>query len=169
MADALRRSYYEGQDKRAFGMFQKNIFKKLINDWTCRNLKNAVWSYDSFAAYQMLDADGNSLSDKELYYCTYCADEGQCGYIVLAYDGGGLQRISSAETSYPYDLDSNMEAVLAGLEANGIDPASARAARVGLTVGDNIQETIPITDGEGHGCICYFGKEGVSFEGSSGF
>lgn len=27
MADALRRSYYEGQDKRAFGMFQKNIFK----------------------------------------------------------------------------------------------------------------------------------------------
>ena len=169
MADALRRSYYEGQDKRAFGMFQKNIFKKLINDWTCRNLKNAVWSYDSFAAYQMLDGDGNSLSDKELYYCTYCADEGQCGYIVLAYDGGGLQRTSSAETSYPYDLDSNMEAVLAGLEANGIAPASARAARVGLTVGDNIQEAIRITDGEGHECICYFGKEGVSFEGSSGF
>ena len=47
------------------------------------------------------------------------------------------------ETSYPYDLDSNMEAVLAGLEANGIDPASARAARVGLDCGDNISGSHP--------------------------
>lgn len=57
-----------------------------------------------------------------------------------------------------------MEIVLAGLEGTGIDPSSARAARVSLTVGEDIREAIRITDGEGHGCICYFGKEGVSFE-----
>ena len=57
-------------------------------------------------------------------------------------------------------------------QQSGKEPVSythLRAARVGLTVGDNIQEAIRITDGEGHECICYFGKEGVSFEGSSGF
>lgn len=169
LAEALRSSYYEGQGKRAFGMFQKKIFKKLINDWTCKNMVNAAWSYDSFAAYQMLDEEGNSLSDKELYYCTYSADEGKCGYIVVAYDGDSLQRISSAETSYPYDLDSGMKSVLAGLEETGMDPYSARAVRVSITVGEGTREAIRITDGEGHECICYFGKEGVSFEEPSGF
>lgn len=169
LTETLRSSYYEGQGKRAFGMFQKKIFKKLINDWTCSNMVNAAWSYDSFAAYQMLDEDGNSLSDKDLYYCTYSAEEGKCGYIIVAYDGDSLQRISSAETSYPYDLDSNMEAVLAGLEETETDPTSARAARVSITMGEDTREAIRITDGEGHECICFFGKEGVSFEEPSGF
>ena len=117
----------------------------------------------------MLDEDGNSLSDKDLYYCTYSAEEGKCGYIIVAYDGDSLQRISSAETSYPYDLDSNMEAVLAGLEETETDPTSARAARVSITMGEDTREAIRITDGEGHECICFFGKEGVSFEEPSGF
>ena len=169
LTDALRSSYYEGQSKRAFSMFRKNIFKKLINDWTCEDLVNAAWNYDSFASYQMLDGDGNSLSDKDLYYCTYSADEGKYGYIIVAYDGDSLRRISSAETSYPYDLDTGMEAVLAGLEETGMDPSSASAVRVGIIVGEDIREAIRITDGEGHECICYFGKEGVSFEELSGF
>lgn len=85
-AEHLVSTYYSGQESDAYRMFKKSIFKKMVSGWTGGELQNPVWNYDSFARYYILDQDlAPSMSDQELYYCTYSDDNDKSGYVVLLY------------------------------------------------------------------------------------
>lgn len=152
-------SYYEGQSSRAYKMLQKSIFKNLIGGWTEEGISNPVWNYDSFARYEVLNRDLTGVEkDAELYYCTFSADNGKCGYGVLAYHGEGMSRVKVVETSYLYDLQANMEAISDALGKTELDPATARAVRVEVNGADagEAEEAIRISDDKGHDYLYYF-------------
>lgn len=94
---ALSNSYYEGQSSRAYEMVQKSIFKKLLlNGWLdeISGMENARWNYDTFTKYTVLDRDPVPDEEQgELYCCTFSADNGRYGYIVISYSGDGLSKI----------------------------------------------------------------------------
>lgn len=146
-------SYYEGKNSRAYKMLQKSIFKNLIGGWTGEGISNPVWNYDSFARYEVLNRNLTGTEEgAELYYCTFSADNGKCGYGVLAYHGEGMSKIKVAETPYLYDLQANIEAVSDVLRKTELDPATAEAVRVeigGAAAGES-EEAIRISDDKGH-------------------
>lgn len=152
-------SYYEGQSSRAYKMLQKSIFKNLIGGWTEEGISNPVWNYDSFARYEVLNRSSTGAEEgAELYYCTFSADNGKCGYGVLAYHGDGMSKVKVAETPYLYDLQANIEAVSDALGKTELDPATARAVRVevnGAAEGES-EEAIRISDDKGRAYLYYF-------------
>lgn len=164
--EPLLNSYYLGQNSRAFNMLKKSIFIDMIEGWTGDDIENPAWNYDSFTQYYILNSDMVSAThDKELYYCTFSADDDKCGYIVLSYDGSSLRKISMVETPYLYDLKANVDEIADKLSEAGIDLSSVVASRVQL-VGTNkncSDEVIRITDGNGHNYMCCFGESSIDF------
>lgn len=149
--DSITASYYVGQEDRAYAMFQKNIFQNLADDWTGE--ETAAWNYDSFAKYEILDhAMGSVAKDEALYYCTYSAEGGKCGYVVLQYTGDGISRFSLMETPYLYDLREALDELLPLLEDTELDLSTAVASRIKLVDTDKNRsdEAIRFTDEAGH-------------------
>nr|WP_308624780.1 hypothetical protein [uncultured Eisenbergiella sp.] len=163
--EKLIASYYDGQQSRAFQMLHKSIFRKLLVQWAGEAV-DPVWNYDSFTAYQMPDTEETRLTETaKLYCCTYSGADGTYGYVVVAYEGNGLTRISLEKTPYLFDLKANWEAVMAGLKEAGIDPDSAEASRVRIA-DENTEgtaEAVRITDDSGNSCLFRFDEEGVVF------
>jgi len=91
-----------------------------------------------------------------------CGTGSTYGYVVVAYEGNGLTRISLEKTPYLFDLKANWEAVMAGLKEAGIDPDSAEASRVRIA-DENTAEAVRITDDSGNSCLFRFDEEGVVF------
>lgn len=94
-----------------------------------------------------------------------CGTGSTYGYVVVAYEGNGLTRISLEKTPYLFDLKANWEAVMAGLKEAGIDPDSAEASRVRIA-DENTEgtaEAVRITDDSGNSCLFRFDEEGVVF------
>lgn len=150
-------SYYEGQSSRAYKMLQKSIFKKLIGGWTEEGISNPVWNYDSFARYEVLNRDLTRAEEEaELYYCTFSADNGKCGYGVLAYHEEGMSKVKVAETPYPYDLQANLKAISDALGKTELDPATAEAVRVEVKGAEEAEEAIRFSDDKGHAYLYYF-------------
>ena len=152
--------YYSAQNSRAYEMFQKNIFANLADDWTAEigGIENPVWNYKTFAQYQILDHNFLSVSrHEELYYCTFSADNNKFGYIVLAYDGSSLQKISAAETPYLYDFRTILDEITDKVNEAGLDLLSAAASRVKLvdTTRNRSDEVILFTDDGGDHYIYY--------------
>ena len=154
--DGMTESYYAGQQARAYKMFQKPIFQELADDWTGH--ATAAWDYDSFAAYQVLDeALQPAAPEKQLYACTYSADGGICGYIVLEYTGDGIGKVRAEETAEAYDLRAQQSAVEAALGATALDWPTAIAARVRCADG----EAVFLTDNEGHEYLYSFAEQAL--------
>lgn len=167
--ESIVNSYYEGQSFRAFGMLQKHIFENVLTSWAEYNLndiKNPKWKFDSFAQYSVLDQNLVSISDEKLYYCTFEADDGKCGYAVVLYNenGSALSKKYIAETPYFYDLQTNIEAITTELNKTELDFASATASRARLTNTDEntSNEVIVITDEKGHTYLYYFEDSSVA-------
>lgn len=154
---AITASYYQGQETRAYEMLQKSIFKNLLNNGWLQNLpdmEHAKYNYDTFTKYRMNSSD----SAAEMYYCTFSADNGRCGYVVMAYDGDGLSRVDSVETPYLYDLQAVSEQILQKLNKTRMDLSSATAERIQTTDADtgDLVEGIQISDHTGHEYTYYF-------------
>ncbi len=166
---SLLRSYYEGQDSRAFQMLHKRIFSQLLGQWTDAAgfaAADPVWVFDSFTRYDILDPELQSIAThEEVYCCGFSSPDGGCGYFVLSYDGNSLCRLKTVETLYLYDLSANLEAVIAGLEGASFDLASVSATRVRLDDPDTGRsaEAIRFTDGAGRTCFALFEQTGVVF------
>lgn len=156
--NTIRDTYYSGQNERPFEMLQKHIFENTLVSWS-GGAPNPRWNFETFARYHVLNSDMvPGENGKELYYCTYTADEGQYGYVVLLYDGDSLSCYGSARTPYLYDLQANMDKISQKLAGTEIDTATATASRVSLvhTEINRTDEAILVTDDSGHRYICYF-------------
>ncbi len=154
---ALVSSYYAGQDSRAFGMLQKNIFRNWVENWS-KDAANPKWDFDTFTRYYVLDKETMSaIGNGELYLCTVSGDNDRYGYIVVEYHGDSLSRVSTADTLYPYDLKANLADISVLLDGTDIDMATAEAARVSIVdaESDRSKEAIRITDGRGHDFVYY--------------
>ena len=130
--EAAAASYYAGQDSRAYRMLNKSMFRQLLNNGWLENLgdiQNARWNYDTFTEYTILDRDPE-LTEEALYCCTFSADDGRCGYLVVAYTGDALRRIDTVETPYLYDFLGNADAIREELGKTELDLSSAAASRV---------------------------------------
>ena len=166
MMASVIRSYYSGQNSRAFKMMQKSIFKRLVDHWTDSDIHNPIWNYDTFTRYQILDSDIACVDpDEELYCCTFSSDNGKFGYIVVSYDGDSLSNMGVVETQYLYDLNANIKDIMAELKETNIDLSSAVASRVKLvgTDGKGSVEAIRIVDNYGNVYMCCFGKNSIIF------
>ena len=111
--EAAAVSYYAGQDSRAYRMLNKSMFRQLLNNGWLKNLEdiqNARWNYDTFTEYTVLDRDPE-LTEEPLYCCTFSADDGRCGYLVVAYTGDALKRIDTVKMPYLYDFLRNADAI----------------------------------------------------------
>lgn len=141
-------SYYRGQDSRAFKMLQKNIFQKLLIQWIPKNIVNPVYNYETFTNYYVLDDKLKNVNkDRDLYYCTFTADNNKFGYVVVEYDGDSLSYIEVAETSYLYDLQRNIDKIQKELKEIDIDLSSAEVSRVKINKPNNSYEAILFRDG----------------------
>lgn len=130
--EAAAASYYAEQDSRAYRMLNKSMFRQLLNNGWLENLgdiQNARWNYDTFTEYTILDRDPE-LTEEALYCCTFSADDGRCGYLVVAYTGDALRRIDTVETPYLYDFLGNADAIREELGKTELDLSSAAASRV---------------------------------------
>jgi len=105
--EAAAVSYYAGQDSRAYRMLNKSMFRQLLN---LEDIQNARWNYDTFTEYTVLDRDPE-LTEEPLYCCTFSADDGRCGYLVVAYTGDALKRIDTVKMPYLYDFLGNADAI----------------------------------------------------------
>lgn len=158
-ADALARSYYAGQEDRAYRMLQKHIFQSILEGWVPAGLEHPVWNYGTFTRYTVLDQAGVPEEQAEtLYCCTVSADGGKSGYVVLSYSGDGLSRVRAEETPYLYDLDA-AAAVLAELD---VAPAAAERVQVPDPDGGPAAEGIRFVDAQGRATLCRFGESGVA-------
>lgn len=152
---ALSNSYYEAQSSRAYQMLQKSIFKKLLlNGWLdeISGMENARWNYDTFTKYTVLDRDQIQMRIRELYCCTFSADNDRCGYIVISYSGDGLSKIRAVETPYLYDFLSERDQIKKKLETSGVDLSTASARRAEVLGEDSSDpaEGIYFTDSKGN-------------------
>ena len=130
--EAAAASYYAGQDSRAYRMLNKSMFRQLLNNGWLENLgdiQNARWNYDTFTEYTILDRDPE-LTEEPLYCCTFSADDGRCGYLVVAYTGDALKRIDTVKMPYLYDFLRNADAIREELGKTELDLSSAAASRV---------------------------------------
>lgn len=162
--ESVIRSYYEGQDSRAFQMFNKSIFKNFSDDWTenIGELENPKWNYDSFAQYRVLDQELAPVDEnEELYSCTFSDDSGRQGYLVMRYEGSGISKIKAVETGSLYDLQTVLNEVREGLKNSDADLSSAAAFRAKLMNADQTagEEAIVVKDGEGHSYVYRFGGQ----------
>lgn len=166
-ADPILTSYYEGQSTRAYRMLQKSIFKHLLDGWTGESVVNPVWDYDTFTRYAILNQDMETVPSGDLYCCTFRADNGKYGYVLLSYsdDGPSLSNMGVFETAYPYDLQANLEAVIEKLHDAGIDLPAAAASRVRLVnpETDGSYEAVRITDGDGRDYLFRFDGESIGW------
>lgn len=156
--DALLNSYYEGQDSRAFKMFNKSIFKNLASGWTAKlgDIENPKWNYDTFTKYTLLDEDKNPEAKSDsLYCCTFSAENRKYGYAVISYDGDSLSLVRAEETPYLFDMRKNMEGIKTELNYTKIHSAS-KAARVQISNGEDTLEGIYISDDEGNHYVYNF-------------
>lgn len=167
--ESIVNSYYEGQSFRAFGMLQKHIFENVLTFWAkydLKDIKNPKWNFDTFAQYSVLNQNLVSISDEKLYYCTFEADDGKCGYVVVLYheNGPALSKKYIAQTSQLYDLQTNIEAIKTQLSETELDFASAKASRARLINADEntSDEVIVITDEKGHTYIYSFEDSSVA-------
>ena len=130
--EAAAASYYAGQDSRAYRMLNKSMFRQLLNNGWLENLgdiQNARWNYDTFTEYTVLDQDPE-LTEEPLYCCTFSADDGRCGYLVVAYTGDALKQIDTVKTPYLYGFLRNADAIREELGKTELDLSSAAASRV---------------------------------------
>ena len=130
--EAAAAFYYAGQDSRAYRMLNKSMFRQLLNNGWLENLgdiQNARWNYDTFTEYTILDRDPE-LTEEPLYCCTFSADDGRCGYLVVAYTGDALKRIDTVKMPYLYDFLGNADAIREKLGKTELDLSSAAASRV---------------------------------------
>lgn len=147
-------SYYSAQNLRPYRMLQKSRLKGMLENGWLDNLEgfeNPMWNYDSFARYQILDDERKPVwQSEELYYCTFSADNGRQGYVVISYNGSGMGRITAAETAYLYDLRADQERITAELLETELDLSTLSAVRVGLgSTGQGwSDEAILFTDGQ---------------------
>jgi hypothetical protein len=160
-SESILDSYYVGQNSHAFKMIKKTIFNNLLDDWVDNSIKNPKWNYESFTEYHILDHElGYIDSDKELYYCTFSADDNKYGYIVVSYDGESLQKINVIETQYLYDLQENIDEIVDKLSEEEIDLFTTVASRVQLVdKNKNLSnEAILFTDSSGNKYIYSLGS-----------
>ncbi|WMJ86602.1 M56 family metallopeptidase [Anaerocolumna sp. MB42-C2] len=146
-------SYYAYNDTDAYRLIKSKALKRFLNQWTTASIVNPVWNYDSFTKYE----------GKDLYYCTFTADNGKYYYMVLKYqaeDGGGLSKVRYCETPYDYDLRANIDELTAKLSETAVNLSSAVASRVQAVNADtrSLFEAIRITDDSGHSYMYYLGK-----------
>lgn len=153
--ESIMESYYTGQDSPAFKMLHKSIFKNLLNNgWLddMKGMENAVWNYNTFAEYSVLNEGMDTASEGgELYYCTFSADHDKYGYVVVEYYGDSMSKIRAVETPYLYDLQTNIEKIKEELAEADIDLTYASASRVqSYNEEENPVEGIHVTDDNGH-------------------
>lgn len=164
-APAVISTYYGNPDPAPFKVLKSGMLARILSHWTNATLEgitNPRWNYDSFTRYQVLDHNLQSATRREsLYYCTFTADNGRHGYVVLQYeagsDGGGLGQVSMVETTHLYDLAPNLDAIAIQLEKTELDLATATASRVQLVDTDRNRsdQVILFADGDGSRYVCY--------------
>ncbi len=175
LMETLFSSYYEGQDSHAFEMLHKKIFSRLIRHWTDAagfSAASPAWAFDSFTRYDILDPELRSIAtQQEIYCCGFSSPDGGSGYFVLSYDGNSLCNLKAAETPYPYDLNANLKAIIAGLEGTSLDLSSISANRVRLDDPETgrSMEAIRFTDSAGRTCFGLFEEDGIVFSGQAPF
>lgn len=138
-------SYYAYNGTDAYRIIKSNALKRFLNQWTDSSIVNLVWNYDSFTKYE----------GKNLYYCTFTADNGKCYYMVLTYDpseGGGLGKVRYRETPFYYDLRANIDIIAAKLRETQLDLSTTVASRAQL----NGAEVIIFKDNSGKKYAFYF-------------
>lgn len=155
-------SYYEKQDSKAFQIIKSGMLKKMLDQWTDDTIINPQWNYDSFTKYQILDENMGSISEEDLYYCIFTADNGKYYEMILDYDygdyGGGLGKVRYNEIPYPYDLQSNWDQIIMKLKETDIDLSTAAAHRVEIvdTNTNSGRQAIFFTDAKGNQMLYHF-------------
>lgn len=174
LPDSLLDSYYLAPDDPVFAYLQHKSIRRFFNMWLENDLGGDIradWNYDTLAPVLYLDHDFNSLAKPEtrLYTCTFSADDGRCGYIIVSYsdDGPSISKWSLLETTpFAYDLRANSGEIAKALAATDIDLSTATAARAewidtDRNRGDRI---ILFTDGKGGRYVCYLGDGDYTVE-----
>lgn len=108
----------------------------------------------------------NSISrpGEAFYTCTFSADDGRCGYIIVSYgegkEGPYISKWSLNETTpYQYDLRANSSQIGEALNKTDIDLSTASAMRVEWIDTDKKRgdRIVLFTDGKDDKYVCYFG------------
>lgn len=174
LPDSVLESYYLPSDDPVYSYLQNNSIKKFFDMWVASTIDpdlKPVWNYETLAPVQLLDHDFKpiGLEDEALYTCTFTADGGRCGYIIVSYgeEGPHISNWSLHETTpYPYDLRAAGEEIAAALAETDIDLSTASAARVEWIDTDKRRgdRVILFTDGKGDRYLCFLGDGDYSIE-----
>ena len=149
----LQSSYTAAQSDKAFDMLQKSVFRTMLQGWAGQEFKNPVWVYDSFTQYTLFDSELKAQASKwPLYCCGFTDDAGKAGFVVVAYDGDGLQKVELQATLYLYSLDTAWQPLAKALGAAGVDAQQALATRGRIQQPGADTEVIVLNDGESY-CV----------------
>ena len=150
---SLQSSYTAAQSDKAFDMLQKSIFRSMLQSWAGQAFENPVWVYDSFTQYTLFDSELKAQATKlPLYCCGFKDDAGKAGFVVLAYDGDGLQKVELQATPYLYSPDTVWPSLAKAIGAAGVDAQQALATRGRIQQPGADTEVIVLNDGENN-CV----------------
>ncbi|MDD2994051.1 MAG: hypothetical protein PHG73_10995 [Pygmaiobacter sp.] len=150
---SLQSSYVAAQSDKAFTMLQKSIFRSMLQGWAGQEYENPVWGYDTFTQYTLFDSGLKAqATELPLYCCGFTDDAGKAGFVVLAYDGDGLQKVELQATPYLYSLDTAWPPLAKALDAAGVSAQQAIATRGRVQQPGADTEIIVLSDGQNH-CV----------------
>lgn len=139
-------SYYAGKSSRAYTMWQKSIFKKLLTQWVPPSVVNPTYDYESFSQYSI-----SGSSKQNLFVCAFSSENNMHGFVVMEYTGDGLKKEGLYMTSHAYDLNANIETITEGLNETNLNMSMTTAERMRLEG----KEVIVFTDASGKRYACY--------------